>query len=1370
MATTPGAGDATSRRERLALLGCWYLIGAWCIVPAFGRIAPDTKLELTWDPIRFLWRASSAWDPSASFGRLQNQSIGYLFPMGLFTSAARAVGVPVWLVPRLWLALVLGVALAGAHRLARLLGIATPSGRVVAALAYALAPSVLLVASYQAGTLLPHALCPWVLVPLLDHERLGARRAGLRSAAAVALMGGINAASTLAVLPLALVWFLTRRPGPARRRLLGWWLGGLVAATAWWAVPFAVTVRHGFDFTPFTEQAWLTASTQSAADAWRGTGNWLVYIDQGGRTIHPGGRGLVQDGRAIAGSMLLVLAGAAGLARRDAPGRRWLVPAASLGALALAAAYTGTGGSGPIAAGLRDLLDGPLVAFRNLAKFSPLVQLPLALGVGHLVATVARRSSPTAAPAGLSARARPLAGPGAAAVAVLAVLASIAPTIPGRLLLPGSFEDLPAAWYDAAAWADGRPGHTRTLVLPGAVSADYAWGRPQDEPLALLLDGPWAVRDVIPLGGNGSTRLLDGLEDALARATLPAGFGEALRRAGIGRIVVRNDLVSDHDGAPAPATLRRLLRDAPGLAPGPSFGPVLDPATVVADDRIAATVPDGDPIRQLDTYLVGGAVDRVRVTSASAALGVSGAPEALVLLPAELTGDRAVLVAGDRAGLATDLLVATDTARHRDVAFGGIRDNRSWTLGADERGPLTGGDPKERWSDPDPPPRTVAELRGAAELDDDAPDGRRDPATQPFAAFDGDPATAWAPTGEPEGRRLRVRFAEPTTVGSVTVRVPTTLGRHVAAVRVETDGASVPATIGPDGTAVVALGSGTTRAVSIVIEEVRDGPVLAPVGLSSVELAGHPITRPLRAAPLDADERVAADGAVLDRARVDPGSIGGGDEDGLLDRIVALAPEPLGLSGEASAVAGDDLDRLLAAATPAGNPAAPTVTGGSWPKLPGHGPAAAFDGRDDTFWAVSPATPEADGPVDVARLRWAEPRSIDALTIHLAGHPAAASAGDLEVGVTVDGERRAHRPDPDGTIRLDLRDVTDLTLDLRAGGGSTGRPVTVRAIEPAGAPSAPVPSPADDAPVELACGDGPPVEVDGRAVPTSLATTVGDVLAGRPARWTACGTVTPTRDDTRITARWATPFRVDTLVALPPDARPAPAATRTATVERWGDEDRAITVGPGDAVVVAGTENANAGWAVGGGARSVRVDGWREAMVVPAADEAATITLRYAPGRVFRVGLAVGLALLAALLVAAAVRPRRRADAPEPTPAERPTGRRLPAPVAVALAALVGLGLGGPLALAVVPLALAARRWPALPARVVTAALAVVAVVLLAPVGTAWASTNAAFEPAAQVAAVLAWVALPLTLLPDRTAGRLPDDTADTADRTDPAT
>src|ERR1700727_2223176 len=201
--------------EVMPLARRWlWLVAAVALALSFGsspgQISPDTKLDLTANPLRFLARATNLWNSELPFGQAQNQAYGYLFPHGGFFLAARRLrGVPAWIAQRLWWALLLTVGFWGLLRVAEALGIGSPTSRAIAAAAFALSPRV----STQLGSIssetLPIMLAPWVLLPTIlamrDDGRSVRRLAG-QAGVAVALMGAVNVFATLAGCLPALIW------------------------------------------------------------------------------------------------------------------------------------------------------------------------------------------------------------------------------------------------------------------------------------------------------------------------------------------------------------------------------------------------------------------------------------------------------------------------------------------------------------------------------------------------------------------------------------------------------------------------------------------------------------------------------------------------------------------------------------------------------------------------------------------------------------------------------------------------------------------------------------------------------------------------------------------------------------------------------------------------------------------------------------------------------------------------------------------------------------------------------------------------------------------------------------------------------------
>ena len=153
-------------RWRLRLAACSLVLVALAVVQSPGYIVPDTKLDLAVDPARFLLRAMHLWDPEGAFGQLQNQASGYFVPMGPWFLLGSALGLPAWLVQRLWLGIVMVVAFLGVVRLARALGIGGPLARIVAGFAFALSPRMISTLGPISIEAWPSAMAAWVLLRL----------------------------------------------------------------------------------------------------------------------------------------------------------------------------------------------------------------------------------------------------------------------------------------------------------------------------------------------------------------------------------------------------------------------------------------------------------------------------------------------------------------------------------------------------------------------------------------------------------------------------------------------------------------------------------------------------------------------------------------------------------------------------------------------------------------------------------------------------------------------------------------------------------------------------------------------------------------------------------------------------------------------------------------------------------------------------------------------------------------------------------------------------------------------------------------------------------------------------------------------------
>ena len=160
-------------------------LGLLSFCQPFGLIAADTKHDLVANPWGFLASATSAWTDVFTFGQLQNQAYGYLFPQGLFFALAEPL--PDWIAQRLWWWLVLGVGYSGMLLLLRQLRIVGIFA-AVAAFLYALSPRTLSTLTTISSETWPIMLAPWVLWPLMATRIRFANLSA--SVLAVAAMGG----------------------------------------------------------------------------------------------------------------------------------------------------------------------------------------------------------------------------------------------------------------------------------------------------------------------------------------------------------------------------------------------------------------------------------------------------------------------------------------------------------------------------------------------------------------------------------------------------------------------------------------------------------------------------------------------------------------------------------------------------------------------------------------------------------------------------------------------------------------------------------------------------------------------------------------------------------------------------------------------------------------------------------------------------------------------------------------------------------------------------------------------------------------------------------------------------------------------------
>lgn len=1334
--------------ERQSLITISVLLLAACLIQQPGRTVSETKLDLVLDPGGFLSRAMHLWEPLAYFGHVQNQSVGYLFPMGPFALLGEVVGAPPWITQRLWMALLLVVPLWGVVKVAEELEIGDAWSRTLGALAYVLSPIFLARVGTTSGMVIGTALMPWILLPLIRGARQGStRRAAALSGLGVLAIGGINAAVTLGALAVPAIFLLTRARGPRRASLMRWWVLSVVLATAWWAIPLLFQLRYGFNFLPYTERAATTTAFTSLTEVVRGTADWLSYLHLSGPWL-PGGWTMVSHPFTVVATALVAAAGLAGLARRDLPERTFLVACFVSGVAVMVAAYGSFLGN-PLADVSRELLDGPAGMIRNVFKFDPVVRLPIVLGLAH-VAAIAR--------ARVVLRLPRLETVFNVAVAVVVVLAAL-PLVRNELVSDRGFVTLPDEWREVAAYLD-EVDASRALLVPGLEFGDYRWGRTGDEPLQALAATPWAVRSLIPLGGEGSIRLLDSIEDAVGSGET-AGLAPTLARSGVTHVVVRNNLDWERWGAPRPLQVREALVEA-GLTREAVFGAPLAPIE-------QPTVPGGvvdllagpeAPLHVIEVYRVGSpeqVVGPVQVYDVNEALIVSGGPEAVLELAEGGINDRAVVLAGDlpSGGAASEALtgaarwVVTDTLQREHVDFGLQRNHRSYVLAAGEDAP-GGGAAAELLPFPADDHQTVAASSVPGVHGDDVMVSMRAsssgswllqvPEVAPSRAFDGDLDTAWV-TGAPhgaEGEWVEIRFAEPVdpTDPTVSFLADGPWRPQVTAVEVTT-AAGTERTEVEESERVqsLAVPEGKTTFVRLTLTDVAgDGPASTGAGIRELTLPGLPVRQTL-VVPSDVPSASRPQPTPVfrfERARQPGWSILRSDEETELARQFTLdEPVRTAIGGTVVASPGPALDDLLA-----GSGDLRVATSSTWQDLPRFRPGNLLDGNPATAWIARPSVlpelelPDQPGqgfgarqggdqvespvpsevdPQPEVRLRWPGEREISTVQL-VAATPfplpdlveVATSRGSTTV--VVDDAGVLTIP-PTVTDELTLRFLTVDPAFARTGFEEdlSRLPVGLAEIQVAGLRDLDPELPDPDDEITVGCDQGPTVSIDGVAERIAVTASVSDLTDLRPLEFSVCGAAGAAERATVDLAAGSHELRTDgssspvsvATVHLGGDALSASApADRSFDILSWEGEERRVRVSASDQdALLAVNENANDGWEAkldGQVLEAVRLDGWRQGYLIPAG-MSGDVELRFVPGASYRWSLLAGALLVLALLALALA------------PADRRRSERLPAcrswapsvRVVTVVGALLVAWVAGPVVLLLPIAVVLARRRPA---------------------------------------------------------------------------
>jgi arabinofuranan 3-O-arabinosyltransferase len=1281
-----------SRRE--AVFPVLLSAGAFALAFAQrpGWASADTKINLHVAPGRFLADVASMWTSTGQLGDVQTgQYSGYLFPMGPFFAVGHALGLPDWIVQRLWLGTLLALAAWGMVRLVDAL-VGRPRGiaQLVAGAVTVLNPFVVTYANRSTVTLLAYVALPWLLLAVHNGLHAAQDQAGLagwRWPAAFALLvaasgGGINGAVTAWMLlgPALLLLYEVLYTQVQSRQVRAFLLRAApltVLASVWWLIPTYVQSSYGIDFLHFTEQPGTVWGTTSVTESLRMMSFWLSYVGVGfaGRAIpyFDDSSTLLFSAPVVLATLLLPAAALAGFVwtRRLRYGPFFLL-LALVGLLVMGAGFPdGT----PLRHGLTFTYNH-VAAVRFLRasyKAAPLLAVGLACLAGGAAQAGWRR---------LGATRRPVLWRISTSVAGVAVLTLAAwPLVSGRAQdAQVSFKKVPSAWRLAASQLDRQlPANSRTMVLPGDLFSFYRWGGTVDPILPALSRRPVAERTEVPYGDLRATELLwtiDGLVHQ--QRLLPGQLAPLLGLIGVRAAVTGTDDDPARSDAPPPADVASELAAQPGFARAArSYGPL---TSFIPNDLGPA-----QKLPQVRRYDLASARGLVRLEPATAPLVIDGSADALAGLAAfgELPARRALLYAGDlspaqlRAAAADGGgVLITDSNRRRAFIDSSLEQNVGPTLTAAQNVSADGFilDPFGRG----PGYETVASFTGVRSVEAPAsPERVQFPEHVAFAAIDGSPQTSWVadPTLDAGRRWLQVDFERPTDVPYVDLLPYDDAGGAVRQVAIAGRTLAVHS-----GWNRLRLGLHSAQSLRVTLTSVSPpspGAVAGAGGISELRIPGVKASEELRA-PLDAAQALAGQdlgGTALTylferttgddpfRRDLAPGPYSAlnvrdaGDAEQTMRRVFDL-PGSRVFSASAwvsvNPQAGDDiLDRLAGYRGPV-----QATSSGRFDGAPQWRASHALDGDARTAWIGDyvPSRPawlqwHTRRPVSVATLRLLAPvepvrRPTQVRIIWTGG-----STPPLPVGAG--GEVVLPHTAVARSFRIEILSAT------APGGASAADQRAVGIAEVRGASGLPTVSAPRRQAIAVPCGSAR-VRIGGADLPLSVAASAAAFERGTPLLAHSCAGRLSLSAGTQHLVAQPGPFAIDELRLFSPPPRPGPAAPvdgnrvlDTGTVGRGSYDHVRVEVSQPSWLVLG--EGYNRGWRAWCDGRSLGspspIDGYANGWhVQPGCHQ---VRFEFVPNRLAAIGYVVsGLAGLACLLLLAGAtwwrnRSRRgRASAP----------------------------------------------------------------------------------------------------------------------------
>ncbi|HUY86076.1 MAG TPA: hypothetical protein VMU77_03100, partial [Acidimicrobiales bacterium] len=801
------------------------------------------------------------------------------------------------------------------------------------------------------------------------------------------------------------------------------------------------------------------------------------------------------------------------------------------------------------------------------------------------------------------------------------------------------------------------------------------------------------------------------------------------------------------------------LNESPGIRLTQSFGGLLPPTPPPKNGFNLGLEYLQHTLHEIDIFQVQLPDSMVTMYPTNTGVVLSGDPGQSLLQAdgAGLLGNQAVGLAGDplAPNFSNPTWVSSDGNRNVDVDFGKITNESSYVLQPGELSPNSGKAPSQMSVVPGISHMTVGKLIGVSGITASSYGSpiQRLPGYQPAFAFANYPGYEWAATNPNPGSWIRVQFDSPIPLTHLTITPDDTepWRPHITQVQISTQGGTVTRNLRlsstPQTLTVPASFSNYLKVTISGQTKATEQPGVTGPAIEHISVPGISVL-PTMQLPSDAVGQFSTPGAnpasfLISSPVPDPTDfLSPPDGDPHIARLFdAPQQESLAVTGIATPLPGQGLVDVLS-----GTGQIKVSASSTFSSLPWYRPANLIDQNSSTDWigGINDKNP-------TVTMTWPNLETISSIEVD----PTSFLPGVGKVQISsAEGTRIVQVPLTGGELGFAPLTTNSVTLSF-PGNSDRSAPIGFANIffpqieNLAGLPPNP------NGAFTMACGDAPPIVIDGQQYPAQINGTWGDLLSLKPLSYSVCNqptgiAITPGTHLVTVNDE-SFPLKVSELDLV--GSPPIPATTtRSVKIDSWDPETRKINVGPGsDQEILTLRQNYNSGWVAslnGHGLRAVRIDGWQQGYLVPAGS-GGTVQMSYAPDQWYRWSLLIGLFLVLAL-VGLSLSPLHDPDGlPSLRAGEMPKGMF---PFAGALV-VVGL-IGGPILL-MVPILVYLRWRRASLGRIAFACLMGAGIVdAIRPGKNPFAGPGpwiglGPFSGPAQLLAITAFAAVLVSILPD---------------------